>query len=69
MLIRCPDYDEIKHVFSLIPASVPGPDGFGGSFYHACSNIMGLDVCNAVKEFFFKTGFFQNPQDSWSRFN
>ncbi|XP_068498573.1 uncharacterized protein [Phaseolus vulgaris] len=32
--------------------SAPGPDGFGGVFYHSCWEIIGTDVCNAVQQIF-----------------
>ena len=53
MLIKCPDFLEIKIVvFNLNGNSDPGPDGFGGVFYHSCWEIIGTDVCNAVQQFF-----------------
>ena len=37
MLIKCPDFLEIKpDVFNLNGNSAPGPYGFGGVFYHSC---------------------------------
>jgi len=53
MLIKCPDFLEIKNViFNLNCNSAPGPDGFGGAFYHSCWEIIGTDVCNVVQQFF-----------------
>jgi len=53
MLIKCPDFSEIKNVvFNLNGNSAPGPDGFGGVFYHSCWKIIVTDVCNAVQRFF-----------------
>jgi len=50
MLLKCPDFLEIKNViFNLNGNSAPGPDGFGGVFYHSCWDIIGTDVCNAVQ--------------------
>jgi len=50
MLIKCPNFLEIKNVvFNLNGNSAPGPDGFGGLFYHSCWDIIGTDVCNAVQ--------------------
>ncbi|KAL8546960.1 hypothetical protein ACS0TY_006607 [Phlomoides rotata] len=37
------------------PSSSPGPDGFGGSFYQACWDIISFDVIEAVM-YFFMTG-------------
>jgi len=49
ILVRCPSNDEIKKVvFALNSHSCP--DGFGGSFFHHCWDIMGSDVCNAIKK-------------------
>ena len=37
MLIKCPDILEITTVvFNLNGNRAPGPDGFGGVFYHSC---------------------------------
>jgi len=37
MLIKSPDFSEIKNVvFNLNRNNAPGPDGFGGVFYHSC---------------------------------
>jgi len=45
--------DETKKVaFALNFDSAPGPDDFGGSFFHSCWDIVGYDFCNAVKQFF-----------------
>ena len=53
MLIKCPDFWEIKNVvFNLNGISASGPDGFGGVFYHSCWEIIGIDVCNVVQQFF-----------------
>jgi len=53
MLIKCPDFLEIKNVvFKLNGNSVPGPNGFGGVFYHSCWEIIGTNVCNVVQQFF-----------------
>jgi len=36
ILIKCPEFLEIKNVvFNLNDNSVPGPDSFGGIFYHS----------------------------------
>jgi len=53
MLIKCPDFSEIKNVaFNLNGNSAPDLDGFGGVFYHSCREIIGTDVCNVVPQFF-----------------
>ena len=53
MLIKCPDYLEIKNVvFNLNGNSLPDPDGFCGVFYHSCWEIIGIDVCKVVQQFF-----------------
>jgi len=42
MLIKCPNFLEIKTiVFNLNGNIAPGPDGFGGVFYHSCWDILG----------------------------
>jgi len=49
MLIKCPDFSEIKNVvFNLNGNNAPGLDGFGGVFYHSLWEIIGTDVCNVV---------------------
>ena len=45
MLTKSPYYLEIKNV-------VPGPDGFGGVFYHSCWDIIGMDVCKDAQQCF-----------------
>ncbi|KAL8555579.1 hypothetical protein ACS0TY_003398 [Phlomoides rotata] len=55
MLTAIPGVDEIKRAtFDMEPSSSPGPDGFGGSFYQTCWDIIALDVIAAV-QFFFTT--------------
>ena len=50
MLIKCPDFLEIKTVvFNLNGNSAPNPDGFGGVFCHSCWDVIGTDVCNVVQ--------------------
>jgi len=51
MLIKCPDYLEIKNVVFNLNGTF-GFDGFGGVFYHSCWEIIGTDVCKAVQQFF-----------------
>jgi len=49
---------EIKNVvFNLNGNSAPGPDGFGGVFYHSCWEIIGTDVLMLFNSFLNKTGF------------
>jgi len=59
MLVKCPDFLEIKNVvFNLNGNSANGPNGFGGVFYHSCWEIIGTDVCNFVQQFFKTTWVF-----------
>jgi len=39
-------------VFNNNGNSAPGANGFGGVFYHSCWEIIGVDVCKAVQQFF-----------------
>lgn len=44
--------DEVKRaVFHLDPRSAPGSDGFSGSFYQSCWNVIADDLLQAVREF------------------
>ncbi|XP_060190336.1 uncharacterized protein LOC132619448 [Lycium barbarum] len=44
-IVDCvPDYDEIKRVVFSMSASSAGPDGFNGTFYHKCWDIIGNDI-------------------------
>lgn len=53
MLEQVPTDSEIKSaVWQLDPNSSPGPDGFDGAFFRACWDIVGWDVCSAIKEFY-----------------
>ncbi|XP_042482204.1 uncharacterized protein LOC122062621 [Macadamia integrifolia] len=53
ILDRIPSDLEIKEaVWSLDPASSPGPDGFPGEFFKHCWDIIAYDVCNAIRCFF-----------------
>jgi len=53
MLIKCPNFLEIKNVvFNLNGNSAPGPNGFGSVFYHSCWEIIGIDVCNVIQQIF-----------------
>ncbi|XP_058752220.1 uncharacterized protein LOC131625373 [Vicia villosa] len=52
-LISIPSADEVKKVvFNLSKDSAPGPDGFGGVFYHTYWSIIKHEVIAAVTQFF-----------------
>ncbi|KAL2922690.1 hypothetical protein RDABS01_014181 [Bienertia sinuspersici] len=52
-LIREFTNEEIKRALFSIPGSkAPGPDGFNSTFYKESWQVIGDDVCNAVKDFF-----------------
>jgi len=58
MLIKCPNFLEIKNVvFNLNSNSASGPDGFGGVFYHYCWVVIGTHVCNVFNNFSNKIRF------------
>ncbi|XP_058751049.1 uncharacterized protein LOC131624079 [Vicia villosa] len=53
MLTLIPSADEIHGAVKNLNAnSAPGPNGFGGIFYHTYWNIIKLDVINVVTQFF-----------------
>ncbi|XP_060210726.1 uncharacterized protein LOC132637688 [Lycium barbarum] len=53
ILTSIPDIEEIKTaVFSLSASSSPGPDGYNGTFYQKCWNIISNDVKDFVQSFF-----------------
>ena len=53
VLTSIPSSDEIsKAAFSFEGDKAPSPDGFSLLFFHKYWHIIGLDVCNGVKEFF-----------------
>lgn len=53
LLIKIPTITEIKEaVWSLDPTSAARPDGFNGSFYQSCWDIIVVDLCNMVYQFF-----------------
>jgi len=53
MLIKCPDYLEIKNVIFNLNVNVAlGPDGFGDVFYHSCWKIIGIDGYKVVQQLF-----------------
>ncbi|GJV94862.1 putative RNA-directed DNA polymerase [Tanacetum coccineum] len=41
-----------KALFDIDSNKAPGPDGFSSEFFKAYWNVVGTDLCNAVKEFF-----------------
>ncbi|XP_042484267.1 uncharacterized protein LOC122064605 [Macadamia integrifolia] len=48
-----PNDQEIKlAIWDLDPDSSPGPDDFSGAFFRHCWELIGFDVCRAVKNFF-----------------
>ncbi|XP_026428470.1 uncharacterized protein LOC113324365 [Papaver somniferum] len=50
MIEAIPDADEIKKtLFDMDQDSAPGPDGFSGSFYRACWNVIHHDVVDAIQ--------------------
>ncbi|XP_068474775.1 uncharacterized protein [Phaseolus vulgaris] len=52
MLIKCPNFLEIKNVvFNLNGNSALGFDGFGGIFYHSCWEIIGTDGADSIKDY------------------
>lgn len=54
IMLTCePSAEEIKvAVFSLNKDSAPGPDGYGGGFFQAFWDNVGMDVVKSVKQFF-----------------
>ncbi|KAM2909038.1 hypothetical protein COP2_048488 [Malus domestica] len=56
-----PSADEIRSVvFYMDPSNAPGPDGFPGSFYQSCWDIVGLDVIAFVQDFFKRGWLYPN---------
>lgn len=52
-LIRVPNDEEIKKaLFHIGNDKAPGPDGYSSGFFKKSWDIVGADVCRAVKEFF-----------------
>ncbi|KAK3222119.1 hypothetical protein Dsin_009144 [Dipteronia sinensis] len=52
-ILQVPSFDEVRStIFAMDPLSAPGPDGFLGSFYSHCWEIVGHDVVLAVQVFF-----------------
>ncbi|KAL6221415.1 hypothetical protein ACLB2K_009166 [Fragaria x ananassa] len=66
MLTAVPTSEEIKNtVFSMDPASAPGPDGFPGSFYQSCWDIVGSDVISFVQYFFQHNWLYPNANSNF----
>lgn len=52
-LIFIPIVDKIENmVFQMDLKSSPGADGFSGTFYHACWDVIGRDIVARVQQFF-----------------
>ncbi|XP_019433032.1 PREDICTED: uncharacterized protein LOC109339940, partial [Lupinus angustifolius] len=52
-LAAIPSNEEIKNaVFNMNGDGAPGPDGFGGCFYQDFWDIIQVEVCNSVRQFF-----------------
>ncbi|XP_019432655.1 PREDICTED: uncharacterized protein LOC109339640 [Lupinus angustifolius] len=53
MLTQLPLHNEIKAaVFALNREGAPGPDGFSGCFFQNLWDIINIEVCNVVLQFF-----------------
>jgi len=53
------DHEMKEAIFNLNPNSAPSLEGFGGIFYNSSWDIIGLDVCRVVHQFFLcRIGFF-----------
>lgn len=54
LLLTTPSSEEIRSAtFSLSADSAPGPEGFTGTFFTFCWDIVSADVIAAVRDFFF----------------
>lgn len=52
-MVRSVTNEEVKSaMFSIGDNQAPGPDGFTSSFYKNAWDIVGNDVCVAVRDFF-----------------
>ncbi|GJZ11096.1 zinc finger, CCHC-type containing protein [Tanacetum coccineum] len=52
-MVRCVSDDEIQSaMFSIGNDKVPGPDGYTSVFLKKSYDVVGMDVCNAVRDFF-----------------
>lgn len=49
LLINLPFMEEVKNdAFSMNGTGAPGPDGFGGHFYHTYWDVIAQEVYNVV---------------------
>lgn len=61
LLTMVPSKDDICNVvFGLNKNNAPGPDGFGGVFFHTYWHLIEFVVCNAILEFFTKDWILPN---------
>ncbi|GKB04637.1 zf-CCHC domain-containing protein [Tanacetum coccineum] len=52
-MVRCVSDDEIQSaMFSIGNDKVSGPDGYTSVFFKKSCDVVGMDICNAVKDFF-----------------
>lgn len=65
ILTNIPTMDEVrKAVFAMDGESVPGPDGFGGAFYHAFWDVIDVDVFNSTLQIFLNDWILDNLNSS-----
>ncbi|KAF1887841.1 hypothetical protein Lal_00023849 [Lupinus albus] len=65
-LTRIPLPEEIKCVvFALNGEGAPDPDGFGGCFFQAFWEIVGVDVCKSGSQFFLQTWLLPNLNSNY----
>lgn len=66
MLTAVPSSEEITNiVFSMDSSSSPGLDGFPGSFYQNCWDIVDSDVISFVQYFFQHNWFYPNANSNF----
>lgn len=69
MLNRIPSLEERKErVFQMSPDSTPGPDGYEGSFYQSCWEIIQEDLVPAVQFFFREGSVPKSINETWIAF-
>ncbi|GKC12865.1 zinc finger, CCHC-type containing protein, partial [Tanacetum coccineum] len=62
-MVHCVSDDEIQSaMFSIGNDKVPGPNGYTSVFFKKSCDVVGMDVCNAVKDFF-STGLYVRYSD------